>query len=418
MSATVPTIPHLADETAITSRPWFGGLEAIRFAAACAVILHHAAFATGVTFRWSEDGAVAGQLLARLDIGVAVFFVLSGFVLYRPFVAAQFAGRPPQRIAPFWIRRVARIYPAYWAALWFQLAVGAVTVTGIGGLVLTTGLLQTYRPENALDGLSQSWTLATEVGFYLALPLFAAIGRRWSAAGERSIAHQASRLLLFCAVLAASSFVFRAAVTMAFPKSESSVSDVARLWTPAHLDSFAAGMALAVLSAWGARQPFVGRSLRRISRPLWLWWGTAAVLFWFLSTQLELRIGLEVAGADREALRQTLYTVVGVAVLAPLILDRFMAGDTDDRRNARWLESRPALWLGSVSYGVYLWHLAVITWISDLLGWGVFEGNFFVMVVLTVPASIAIAELSRRWVEDPVMHAVRRRQGRPEDPGR
>ena len=418
MSATVPTIPHLADETAGPSRPWFGGLEAIRFAAACAVILHHAAFATGATFRWSENGGVAGQLLGRLDIGVAVFFVLSGFVLYRPFVAAQFAGAPPQRVAPFWLRRIARIYPAYWAALWFQLAVGAVTVTGISGFVLTTGLLQTYRVETVLDGMSQSWTLATEVGFYLALPLFAAVGRRWSAAAGPSIARQATRLLVFCAVLAASSFVFRAAIALAFPKSESFISNIARLWTPAHLDSFAAGMALAVLSAWGARQPFVGRSLQRVSRPLWLWWGTAAVVFWFLSTQLDLRIGLEVAGAEREALRQTLYTVVGVAVLAPLILDRFMAGTTDERRNAPWLESRLALWLGSVSYGVYLWHLAVITWVSDLVGWDVFEGNFFVMVALTVPASIAIAELSRRWIEDPVMHAVRRRQRRPLGPGR
>ena len=53
------------------------------------------------------------------DAGVAIFFVLSGFLIYRPFAAAHAEGRSPQRTISFWWRRLLRIVPAYWLVLTF-----------------------------------------------------------------------------------------------------------------------------------------------------------------------------------------------------------------------------------------------------------------------------------------------------------
>ena len=52
-----------------------------------------------------------GAYTARLNMGVAFFFVISGFLLYRPFLAARFAGRPVPRIRDYARRRVLRILP-------------------------------------------------------------------------------------------------------------------------------------------------------------------------------------------------------------------------------------------------------------------------------------------------------------------
>src|SRR5207249_1789278 len=72
----------------------------------------HIGFLTGTTFN-----STVGPLLARFDVGVAIFFALSGFLLTRPYVAAILdESRFPDR-GSFYGRRLRRIVPAYWVAL-------------------------------------------------------------------------------------------------------------------------------------------------------------------------------------------------------------------------------------------------------------------------------------------------------------
>ncbi|MDQ1519748.1 MAG: hypothetical protein QOI55_821, partial [Actinomycetota bacterium] len=98
--------------------PAFDGLRAI---AAVAVALTHSAFISGFNFR----NNTWGPYTARLDIGVAVFFVISGFLLYRPFVLARLrAGTPPAAV-PYFQRRFLRIYPAFWLVFTVVLLVPA-----------------------------------------------------------------------------------------------------------------------------------------------------------------------------------------------------------------------------------------------------------------------------------------------------
>jgi peptidoglycan/LPS O-acetylase OafA/YrhL len=72
--------------------------------------------------------------------------------------------------------------------------------------------------------------------------------------------------------------------------------------------------------------------------------------------------------------------------------------------------SNPVLsYLGLVSYGIYLWHQAFLTWAEDLFGWETFEGNFIVLVVVGSLGSIAAAAASHRLVEAPLTAFVKDR---------
>ncbi|MER3453225.1 MAG: acyltransferase, partial [Acidimicrobiia bacterium] len=120
---------------------------------------------------------------ARLDIGVSLFFLISGFLLYRPFAAGHLAGTGGMPLGRYLRRRWLRIVPAYWVALTFVLFVFRQKPHhGLGDLAIYYGFAQIYSQNHVRGGIQQAWTLNTEESFYLALPLYAAAVRR---AGRR-----------------------------------------------------------------------------------------------------------------------------------------------------------------------------------------------------------------------------------------
>src|SRR3954462_6714783 len=159
--------------------PRFPLLDAMRAIAALSIVVTHASgVSTFNTTNW------LGGYTARMDFGVAIFFLLSGFLLYRPFVAARYEGRPPIRIRDFARRRVLRIVPAYWVALvLLALWPGLVAFWG-GPWWRSFTFTQIYWGDSTVQGIFPAWTLCIEISFYLALPFLAAgigrlAGRRW-----------------------------------------------------------------------------------------------------------------------------------------------------------------------------------------------------------------------------------------------
>ena len=92
-------------------------VQVLRAIAALTVVVHHAGY--------DADALAAQAGLARLEVdrffdwgfGIHLFFVISGFLLYRPFAASHMAGRPGPAVRAYFRRRALRILPAYWAAL-------------------------------------------------------------------------------------------------------------------------------------------------------------------------------------------------------------------------------------------------------------------------------------------------------------
>ena len=115
-----------------------------------------------------------------MDLGLEIFFVLSGFLIFRPFVLAQLSGKPSVSTRRYLRRRVLRIFPGYWFALVMAFVLFGEPVHGLDGAVVFLGLLQSFVPNPDLirGGIEQSWTLMTELSFYVMLPVFAAVVAR------------------------------------------------------------------------------------------------------------------------------------------------------------------------------------------------------------------------------------------------
>ena len=94
---------------ALEQAPLFPILDTLRAVGALAVLTTHTAFQSG---DYLGHGYL-GTLLSRLDIGVAIFFVLSGFLLSRPFLARAAVGRPAPALGRYALKRVLRIFPVY-----------------------------------------------------------------------------------------------------------------------------------------------------------------------------------------------------------------------------------------------------------------------------------------------------------------
>jgi peptidoglycan/LPS O-acetylase OafA/YrhL len=140
--------------------------DGVRGLAALAIVAHHASFATGRTY----DGDLLADVNARLDVGVAVFFALSGFLLLEPYARRIVVDAVFPSKRKFWTRRAVRVYPAFWVALVIQLALGVIMVKGIVGFLLAASLTHIYVADHLVTGITQSWTVATEIGFYVLLP--------------------------------------------------------------------------------------------------------------------------------------------------------------------------------------------------------------------------------------------------------
>src|SRR3954454_17331943 len=104
-----------------TTNPRFPLVDGVRAIAALSIVVFHVGFFSG----FSGENAL-GIGVSRLDVGVAVFFVVTGFPLYRPWVASQLGVGPRPRLGSYAVGRVLRLYPAYWVALAIRPATGLI----------------------------------------------------------------------------------------------------------------------------------------------------------------------------------------------------------------------------------------------------------------------------------------------------
>lgn len=319
------------------------GLDGLRAIAAFAVFFHHVGAHSGATF----DGAI-GRYLGRLDIGVPVFFALSGFLLFSPIAAAIIDEKPLRGAVEYLWRRFSRIYPAFWVAL-ILIVVFTSESLGLAGGITTSLLVHIHWSSHVLGPMPQAWSLATEVSFYLALPLVARLLRAWLKTRNRQ--QRCNALLVFVACCYLLSVFFRICVM----GLQSQWSAVAVLWLPAMLDYFAIGMALAIMRVGfkpgSTPQDFLERWAARAG---W-WWVAAALLFHVVSQHLGLALGLNVASWPREIGRQLLYGAIAFALLFPLVF-----GIARRSWTRRFVASSPMVWLGTISYSIYLWHMVFI----------------------------------------------------------
>jgi peptidoglycan/LPS O-acetylase OafA/YrhL len=363
----------------------------MRAIAALSVLVFHVTYA--FPFPRSEVWQYVSQRNAGPPItGVVLFFLISGFVLYRPFVQARLAGEPMPPLVPYAVRRVARIVPAYWVALAIVTVwLGLHQVMSPGGVIRYFGFLQVYGSiDTAGGGISPAWTLCVEVTFYAALPLLA-LGVRRLGAGRSPVRSE----FAMCAALVLVSIAWQAVICVAVPTSNG--WKVPLLWTlPGSLDLFAGGMALAIATVAVAREDRAPRLLVLVDRVPWLPWLLAAAVFYLVGrTPSLMKDGFAAWWLPSHELK-----ALGCALLlVPVVL-----GAREHGWLRRVLSWRPLIWLGSISYGIYLWHKPLLEKLSPHL---VHNGELFTALALSA-ITIAVAAVSFYAVERPAQRLARR----------
>ncbi|QNJ90644.1 acyltransferase [Mycolicibacterium fluoranthenivorans] len=361
-------------EPAGGTRTFLPALQGLRAAAALAVVVTHVAVQTG------EFHGLHGRLLIRLDLAVAVFFALSGFLLWRGHAAAAHGLRPAPATGPYLRSRLVRIMPAYLVAVVLILALlPDVHFADLSVWLANLTLTQVYVPQTLVAGLTQMWSLSVEVTFYLALPLLAL------AAAKLPVRMRVPAIVAVAVASLGWGYLPIPAPYEANPLN----------WAPAYASWFAVGMLLAELTC----RP-EGRVHRLARRPVPMA-GLALVAYVLSASPLAIpAVGVH-ASVEQFVFRTAMGAIIAWALLAPLVLDRPSASH-------RVLASPVMVTLGEWSYGLFIWHLAALSLVFPMLDRHPSDGGFVGVLVLTLFFGLAMAAVSYALIEEPCRMALHR----------
>jgi peptidoglycan/LPS O-acetylase OafA/YrhL len=241
---------------------------------------------------------------------------------------------------------------------------------GIIEIVSTLLLLDIYTRDKLPHGLTHMWSLAVEVAFYVALPVLAFLllavlcGRRW----------WPGVLLAGLGGLALISPAW-----MVLVHTTDFLPDGAPLWLPGYLAWFVGGMVLAVLAAMGVRVYWF------IAIPL------AVVCYFIVATPIAGEPTTSPTGLAQAVVKIAFYAVIATLLVAPLALG-------DSGAYPRLMGSRPMVWLGEISYEIFLVHLIVMELaMVEILHWRVYTGSMPVLFIVTLALTIPVAWVLHRF---------------------
>jgi peptidoglycan/LPS O-acetylase OafA/YrhL len=359
----------------MSDEPRLDSLTGLRAAAAGVVLLSHVRWLIpdDPLFHLAGRPINARIVLQQGDVGVSLFFLLSGFVLL-------WSHRPDDAVTRFWGRRFGRIYPSHvvvWA-VWVALAAATVLpATSLGPALADLLLVQSWVPDPRyyLGVNPPTWSLSCEVLFYALFPAIALVLLRLRDRAVGAVAVGAGALAL--------------AIPVACTVLDGRIDGYyfSYVFPPSRVPEFVLGAALALLVRRG--------HLRRVP----LGWAMAAAAVAYL-----------IAGRTPRILSNVAVTLV------PFVLLLVAAAGAD-------LAGRPSLWrhrvlrhLGEISLAVYLVQYGVIEVLRPTRGpegAATFAGGL-ALSALAIALTLVLAEVLHHVVERPAERWFRRRCSRPD----
>lgn len=343
-------------------------LESLRALAALSVLEGHV---WGSLHSYSAEG-VYGTFWRRTLLGggagVFVFFALSGYLLFWPFVRRHFAAGPAVDLPRYARNRALRILPLYYAAIIVLMLLGGHAGEGTLWWRHALFVQSMWSDTNGvLDG--SLWSVSVEIQFYVLLPVIAVVVA-WLSRRSKALA----TVLLLLAALGSAVASWKLNTHSANPGNP---------WAyqlPTTFMFFVGGMAVALL-----RQAMLDRHVAVPRGPAGSAgvWALLSVGGWLLfNWHIDQDFWLAPAG----------FLLVGSLVL-PL-------------RRGRWvrvLDWRPLALLGVISYSIYVWHLPIIDWLDA----GRSLPTFPLALAAMTGVSLVVAFVSYRIVETPFLRLRR-----------
>jgi peptidoglycan/LPS O-acetylase OafA/YrhL len=335
----------------------------------------------------------AGLPLPAGFAGVDVFFVISGFVITALILRQLDAGR--FSLVEFYVRRIKRLLPALILMLVVVLALSfllesplgpqqTTAKTGVGAMLLVANVVILRTSGDYFDAAATTnpllhvWSLSVEEQFYLGFSVLLLLAWTVGRHGRAPIGATAG------AVGALTAASFAVAVACSYAKGPvwflSDPTSLAFYSSPTRAWEFGVG---ALVALWAHRRTDHRKAGERV-----------AILTTVASIVLLAAPNLLV---DDKTPWPGVMAVLPVAGTAGLIV----AGTLAPNPASRLLSTRPAVWVGDLSYSLYLWHWPLITFAS--LRW---PGTTIPLVAAV--ASIVPAWLSYRYVEAPLRAARQR----------
>lgn len=383
-------------------------LDGIRGICAIAILSTHVAFTTIVlgSYAGSPKAGLLSWAAVGWQLGLGPFFAMSGLFLFRPFVRTTILGTPRPTLRQFYLRRAARLLPAFWLLTVICLLVFNMTlIHGVWDVVRPFVLMQVYDNHYYM-GLDVSWTVAAEAQFYVVLPLIAWLMHRMARGGATPVA-KAHRMLWPLGLFLLIQLGWNQYIHVAYGP-----------WPPQFFyplgmtGMWAVGMLMAIwaIQAEAGSPPVFYRLAAK--RPNLFWLGTLAAYLICCAQPFGIGGTANWYGQpqqfcfDLEALAFS-FTVV-LPLVVPGASSRFMQAV---------LGNRPMLFLGRISYGIYLWHFAFIyitfrsgsifgkiVPVQTVLG----KYSFWEMEAITLGGAIAAAALSHYLFERPIIRLAHR----------
>ena len=383
-------------------------LDGVRAIACLFVIGYHIDYVTFRDHLWTTKGL--GPLLSSIALagssGVTLFFMLSGFLLFRPYAKSLLFDADWPLTKRYYIRRICRIWPGYYSSLLLLILLEDHKYLQLGQLpqlffFLTFLMDSSHKTFQAING--PFWTLAVEWQFYMLLPLLA-LGCRW-VVQRGSVQRRFFVLILCLCVMIAWGLATRYWGRYWQQHPQQSPTFLHTLVTffvygqdGKFLEDFAVGMCICILYVFAQRQPWheVAQICQKYSP--WIWITGCVWLFcvvaWPVTTLYPV---LAAYLGAHNWLYELAYAIgFGLCMLSVLF---------GPARLKFLFEWGPLVQVGRLSYGMYIWHLPLLllfhTYVVPLIlhwrGYMVY-GTYWIFVIAVV---IPFSKLFYRLLEQP-----------------
>ena len=315
----------------------------------------------------AKIGLFAAYFVQAGWLGVDLFFVLSGYLITRILIGS--AGRPGY-YRNFILRRTLRIFPAYFALLAIvsiAIAIGrGFFATGGWWWVAYLGNIQVFLQNKwPAVPLIPLWSLQVEEQFYLTFPLLVA------AVSRKNLA----RILLAAVVVAP---LLRIAMVWAIPANITGTY----VLTPCRMDTLALGGLIAV-----AERDYRSWLTHKWIRPVTLLCAAALAALCWRSGPTPWSIAMRTGGFSAAALLFGGTLILLIHQRRPFLV--------------AICRMPPLVWIGTISYGIYLIHLAMFDFIRQHIR--IFEPGGWLEALLCFVATIGVAWLSWTFLESPIL---------------